>query len=451
MARIIYRGRHLTRPLFQPIQYYYSFQDPSSPGSATIPPYRPGQYQRSEEDAAKIKDLYARGSADWSQADAQAYEDILRRDDARNDEAREPLRLMIYNYFENLNLPPLPPPLPGWSYWLQHTEAEFYKRERVRPFMVACDKGLLDEVKAWTQDGELLEELQQMGLQDGLVFAAKANQIDVVRYLLNERWTSLNGEVVRQACIHLSLPLFELCVQHGYHPNQQVPSPNGFFGVALHHCVEDADITRFLLEHGADPDLASFQCFRHRGWGQQATPPMDRTSGLALDLAIEKSPMIVVEMLLEHGAHLEYSRPLHGAIKRLQCYPIPGAQKDWRPLMEMALSRGVDINARTYSGNTALSRAVHYHNWEIVEFLIERGADPFVKGPGTKIDSFDSALKFEDQPWQRSEKVEEYLKGLMSGSKLEIGQEALEEARENPLVRIIEKVKGRDASTAENV
>ncbi|KAF5561633.1 ankyrin repeat domain-containing protein [Fusarium phyllophilum] len=170
---------------------------------------------------------------------------------------------------------------------------------------------------------------------------------------------------------------------------------------------------------------------------------MDRTSGLALDLAVEKSPMIVVQMLLEHGAHPQYSRPLHEAIKRLHCHLIPGAQTGWRPLMEMALNHGAKINAKTYSGGTALSRAVHYKNWEIVEFLIEKGSDPFVKCPASKHDSFDSALKFEDKPWQRSREVKEYLKGLMSGSKLGIGGEALDEARKNPLVRIIEKVKSR--------
>ncbi|KAF9780376.1 hypothetical protein IL306_000312 [Fusarium sp. DS 682] len=418
---------------------YRAFRDPSRPRPSQ---HQPVGYERSEDDEAKLKDLCARHSRDWSQADAQAFQDILQRDDARQDASRESSRRAALSHFEHLNLAPLPPPLPGCSYWLDGMRAQDCANETIRPFMVACEKGLLDEVKTWTQDGDLLEELQQIGLQDGLVFAARANQVEVVRYLLDERWTHLNGEVVRSACNNLSLPLFELCVQHGYHPNQQIPSRGGQFGVAIHHCVQDVNITRFLLEHGADPDLGPFQDVIKRGWGEQATPPMDRTSGLALDLAIEKSPMMVVEMLLEHGAHPEYSRPLHGAIRRLHKYPIPGAQKDWRLLMETALSHGVEINARTYLHGTALTEAMHYKNWEITEFLIKKGADPFVKTLATGKDSFDMALKFEHQPWRRSQEAEEYLKGLVSGSKLEIGQDALEQARENPLVRIIEKVKG---------
>ncbi|KAF5694750.1 ankyrin repeat family A 2 [Fusarium denticulatum] len=318
------------------------------------------------------------------------------RDNARSDASKERLRLIIYSYFEHLNLPLLPPPLPGCSTSVLFKRAENHSNEY------------------------------------GLVYAARANQIELVRYLLDERWTPLNGEV------------------HGYHSNQQIPSRDGYFGVAINHCVQDVDITRFLLEHGADPDLAPFKDGRLQDWGEKATPPMDRTSGLALDLAVEKSPIIVVQMLLEHGAHPQYSRPLHGAVKRLHSHSIPGAQTDWRPLMEMALNHGAEINARTYSSGTALSSAVHHENWEIIEFLIEKGADPFVKRPASKHDSFDSALKFEDQPWQRSKEVKEYLKVLMSGSKLEIGGEALEEARKNPLVRIVEKVKSRDAARVES-
>ncbi|KAF5621126.1 ankyrin repeat domain protein [Fusarium tjaetaba] len=448
-----YTSRHMRRPGRRPALFYYmqfARDTPPRPRLANIDSYQPQLFQRSKEDEAQLKQLRARHSKDWSQTDAQAFEDIIDRDNARSDASKEPLRLIIYSYFEHLNLPPLPPPLPGCSTSVLFTRAEKHSNESIRPFMVACDKGLLEEVKSWTEDGERIEELQQLGLQDGLVYAARADQVEIVRYLLDERWTPLNGEVVREACDNLSLPLFELCVQHGYHPNQQIPSRDGHFGVAINHCVQDVDITRFLLEHGADPDLAPFKDGRLHDWGEKATPPMDRTSGLALDLAVEKSPTIVVQTLLEYGAHPRYSRPLHGVVKRLHCHSIPGAQQEWRPLMTMVLSYGADINAVTYSGGTALQRAVHNKNWDIVEFLIERGANPFTKCPASKEDSFDDAsLGLEDQPWRRSQEVKEYLKRLTSGSKLEIGEEAPEEVRDNPLVQIIQKVRRREAGLAE--
>ncbi|KAF5973487.1 hypothetical protein FBULB1_8233 [Fusarium bulbicola] len=371
------------------------------------------------------------------------------RDDARLEAAHEPLKREIEGYFEHLNLPVLPAPLPRSSLWVGTTRAENCTNKAIQPFMVACEKGIPDQVKHWIQDRELKNTLQQIGIQDGLALAAQANRVDIVSYLLREGGAYLHGAVVEAACDNLSHPLFEVCVQHGYHPNQQIPSRSGGFGVAINHCISDVEITRFLLEHGADPNIAPFRDGRTTGWGEKATPPMDRTSGLALDHAIKKSPTIVVRMLLEHGADPKYSRPLHGIIERLHSHPIPGEQLEWRPLMTMVLSYGADINAITYSGGTALSEAVHYKNWEMVHFLIERGANPFTKCPASKQDSFDASLRPEDQPWQRSQEVKEYLKRLTSGTKLEIGEEVPEEARENPLVKIIQKVKRREAGMAE--
>ncbi|KAF5572894.1 ankyrin repeat domain-containing protein [Fusarium pseudoanthophilum] len=418
--------------------------------SITLSKYEPKSFQRSDEDEALLKELYSRDESDWSQSDLKSFEDIMDRDGAREDAAREPLRREIEDYFKDLALPSLPRPLPPSSLWLARTQATNCPYPAIKPFMVACDAGLLDQVKSWVEDHRRRDVLQQISMQDGLVFAARANRVDIVRYLLEEGGASLTGDVVREACDNLSLPLFEVCFQHGYHPNQQIPSRSGGFGVAINRCITDIEITRFLLEHGADPNVAPFMDGRTSGWGEKATPPMDRTSGLALDRAIAESLTIVVQMLLEHGADPKYSRPLHGIVERLHSHPTPGAQLEWRPLMTMVLSYGADINAVTYSGGTALQRAVHRKNWDIVEFLIERGANPFTKCPASKEDSFDDAsLGLEDQPWRRSQEVKEYLKRLTSGSKMEIGEEAPEEVRDNPLVQIIQKVRRREAGLAE--
>ncbi|KAF5632983.1 ankyrin repeat domain protein [Fusarium sp. NRRL 25303] len=436
-----YTSRHMRRPGARPGLFRYS--------AVTIKQYQPKQFVRSEEDEALLNDLRTRGSKNWTQIDAQAFEDVMDRDNARLEAAHEPLKREIEGYFEHLNLPALPAPLPPSSLWVATSRAENCPNKTIQPFMVACDKGNLELVKHWIQDRDLNSKLQQIGIQDGLAFAAQANQVNIASYLLQKGGAYLHGAVVEAACDNLSLPLFELCVQHGYHPNQQIPSRSGGFGVAINHCITNVEITRFLLEHGADPNVAPFMDGRTSGWGEKATPPMDRTSGLALDRAITKSPSIVVQMLLEHGADPKYSRPIHGIVERLHSHPIPGAQQEWRPLMVMVLNYGAEINAVTYSGGTALQRAVHKKNWDIVEFLIEKGADPFVASPVSGRDAFDSTLKFEDQPWSRSEEVKEYLTRLMSGSKLEIGGEAPEEARENPLVQIIQKVKRREAGLIE--
>ncbi|KAF4498121.1 ankyrin repeat domain containing [Fusarium agapanthi] len=299
--RMPYTSRHMRRPGARPGLYRYS--------AVTIRQYQPKQFVRNEEDEALLKDLRTRGSKNWTQIDAQAIKDVMDRDNARLEAAHEPLK----------------PPLPRSSLWVATTRAEKCPNKAIQPFMI--------------------------GIQDGLGFAAQANHVNIVGYLLREGGAYLHGAVVEAACDNLSLPLFKVCVQHGYHPNQQIPSRSGGFGVTINHCIADVEITLFLLEHGADPNVAPFMDGRTTGWGEKATPPMDRTSGLALDRAITKSPSIVVRMLLEHGADPKYSRPSHGIIERLHSHPIPGAQQKWRPLMAMVLSYGADINAVPYSGD----------------------------------------------------------------------------------------------------
>lgn len=175
---------------------------------------------------------------------------------------------------------------------------------------------------------------------------------------------------------------------------------------------------------------------------------MDRTSGLALDQAVTEGSMNVVQMILDHGAHPQYSRALHGVIKWLHENPSPEAQEGWRPFIEKLLRYGAEINAVTWMGGTALTRAIRNKNREINEFLIERGANPKIKTPAMGKDSFDSAMKFEEQPWERTEEVKDYLQHLTSSSTLEDYPPAPEEAIQNPLVQIIEEMRREQGARA---
>ncbi|KAF7552215.1 hypothetical protein G7Z17_g4449 [Cylindrodendrum hubeiense] len=175
-------------------------------------------------DEAALRVLMQRGIAHWDQADAEQYEEIAIRDEDREEARRVPLRTELESYFDHLKLPPLPPPLPRSSLWLGLRRPCESRIAEVRPFLVACEQGDLDDVKAWIKDKK--DVLQKIGVQDGLACAADANQPDVARYLLDEAGASVHGAVVQAACRNRSLPLLELCVQHGYHPDQQIPANN---------------------------------------------------------------------------------------------------------------------------------------------------------------------------------------------------------------------------------
>lgn len=74
-------------------------------------------------------------------------------------------------------------------------------------------------------------------------------------------------------------------------------------------------------------------------------------------------------------------------------------------------------------GGTALSTAASRERWDIVEFLLENGADPWHKKPCTGKGTFASvAEKAAAIPWEKTEDLERYLAclcGMLPGSPVE--------------------------------
>ncbi|CAH0051743.1 unnamed protein product [Clonostachys solani] len=395
--------------------------------------------ERNEEDEAKLQQIEQRRGI-LSQAELQLRDEIMSREADRRDTKCAALRREIESYFDKPE--PFPPPLPRSSFWLEHTYPHNYQIEHIRMFYLACQEGRLKDVQEWVRDRRDL--LGAVGLQDGLDVAAMGSQVHVVRYFIEEVGVSITAAAVRYACKNQSFALFELFLKHGYHPNQQIPSNCGHFGTALRHCLGADDITRLLLENGADPNAARMDGHSHM-WGQQSTVPMDRTSGLLLDMTVEKHSFAVVKLLLEHGADVRYSRPLARVVRyRGEYLRSLGLDDDWRPLMEMLLSYGADINAVSYGGGTALSAAVHRGRWEVVEFLIQNGADGRAVTPVTKEDSFAVAAKCAKVEWEVTEQLKESLDCLCDLDSSSVASHMLPPGvDQNPLVKILLKVKTR--------
>jgi hypothetical protein len=49
---------------------------------------------------------------------------------------------------------------------------------------------------------------------------------------------------------------------------------------------------------------------------------------------------------------------------------------DWRPLMNMLISHGANVNALTRYSGRPLTLAISSNMWDTVEFLLDHGADP---------------------------------------------------------------------------
>jgi ankyrin repeat protein len=438
-----YRSRHGNRVTSSPAISKYTAQAWKEHEATPL--------ARDEEDEARLEDLNRRGAATWSEADRELWDEIMMRQEEREDARCAPLVREIEGYFAHLELPALPPPLPRSSLWLETQRARHYKPVGARRFYLACEEGSLDVVERWLEEEkDPARQIGSIGLQDALACGAVGNQLHVVRYLL-KAGAIITNAAVRAACDNRSLELFKLLVEHGFHPNQQI---RGCFGTALMNCLDSEDITRFLLDHGADPDLGPFTDARRMMWRRRPAAPLDRTCGLALDIAAEKSSLGVVTMLLDHGAHTKYSRPLHRTVCKVSKpaangLPAEETEGDWRLRLELLLRYGADINARTWQSGTALTAAVHRGRWDIVEFLLERGADPRVQSMDMrKKDTFAEAAQDAGVPWVVTEELQRYLDHLVDGGG-QSGEKAdpvpaPEGAQQNPLVQRMERLRERE-------
>lgn len=401
----------------------------------------PGQVNR--EDEARLQVL--RGLGNWTQADAEEFDEVTTRMEQAEETRNDCLRRELEGYFNGPGVAPLPPPLPKSSHWLETCRACHYRVPEVRPFMVACEEGSTEVIRSWVGDPAKKASLRPIGLQDGLACAARGNHVDAVRYMLDEAGARLSGAVVEAACRHQSVALFELAFRHGYHPDQQIPSKNGHFGVALNHCIENHNVVKLLLAHGADVNLAPFQDSRRCCWTDRSTPPMDRRCGLALDLAAERGSVEVVFLLLEHGANPRYSRPLHGILERGKRGDL--TEGECISLMGRLLDRGAEINGNTWKRGTPVLCAVSKQMWEAAGFLLNRGADPFWKSWVLGCDSFALAAKRTETPWEMTPELEAYLQYLAqpTTSPHESTAQGPAGAKENILVRVLDARKSGES------
>ncbi|KAK9413655.1 hypothetical protein SUNI508_11736 [Seiridium unicorne] len=281
----------------------------------------------------------------------------------------------IEKSFAGSNLPPLPAALPRYSIELRGIRGSFYKEISLRPFIVACENGELDVVKQHIEQGHIDDSV----LDDGLGFASRDGHLQVMEYLIQEGAT-LHSFVIKMAVRYRSLELFKFAVRHGYHPNQQIwDFLEGGIGVALPKCCDDTAIARFLLDHGADPNLGNFDYRVRIGWTLDQmhmtgkVPPLDRTCGSALSVAIREGNIEVVKLLLEHGAVARYAIPLHIALEKRRPWP------ETKAIMEVLIRHGADANQLGWlidAFTFPLTLAIENQHWDAAEFLIENGANP---------------------------------------------------------------------------
>jgi ankyrin repeat protein len=175
------------------------------------------------------------------------------------------------------------------------------------------------------------------------------------------------------AALYAAIDMRRLAIGHG-RPN---PKPSGQ--------LEALDVIKVLLSHGADPNATlSAPLFQRqhtagdRALGEGSTPFMR---------AAKSGDAAVMRLLLAAGADPKLTQPTQANALMLAAglgwrdgSPAApaydqGSEKDAIDAITLCMEAGLDINATTTTGDTALHAAITGRGAEsIVKFLVENGA-----------------------------------------------------------------------------
>ena len=241
----------------------------------------------------------------------------------------------------------------------------------------------LEAVKTLVEDGDYHPAPNY--LSQALAKAIEFQQIPIVQYLLS-REVAIDRPVLAAAAQAKSLPVFELMVQTGWDVN--APMFGGH--TMLASLIRSPSLTSWFLGHGANPNRGP----PRTGSSLEATPIPD--SGACLYEAAAHSSSEVVELLIQAGAKVENSTPLHAAVRRGE-----DAIPMLRHLLDLPSENSIDINGLAdqrdpFSVGTPLESVIRHgmrsDSVAIARFLLANGADPHPDGrPG--IDVFDEPVR----------------------------------------------------------
>ncbi len=234
-------------------------------------------------------------------------------------------------------------------------------------FAEACSNGNMDTV-AILATGDDHYPNTQYYLNHGLLASIISKQLPIARFLLS-RGANITPSIAIAAVKGECLPVFELLVEKGWNVNSPIMGGQ----TAISALVKNPILLKYLLEHGADPNL-----------GPPLSPQPDSqpipSSGSTLNCAASVATPDTFDLLLHHGARIENSQPLHMAA---------ASQEDAEriPMLEHLLRKGCDVNAGDEArGFQAVGPPLFYairqgQVWK-ARWLLGHGADARIEGRG---------------------------------------------------------------------
>jgi ankyrin repeat protein len=242
------------------------------------------------------------------------------------------------------------------------------------PLMYAARQNAVDATRTLVELGADMNLVDPDGTT-ALVLAIINANYDVAALLVDKGANpNIGDNESKMAALYAAIDMHRLAIGHG-RPN---PKPSGR--------LDALDVIESLLAHGADPNarLSAPLMQRHhsggdRALGEGSTPFMR---------AAKSGDVAVMRLLLAAGADPKLTQP-NGATALMLAAGLgwrdgspaapsydQGSERDAIEAIKLCVEAGLDINATTTSGDTALHSAVSGRGSDvIIRFLAENGAN----------------------------------------------------------------------------
>lgn len=146
--------------------------------------------------------------------------------------------------------------------------------------------------------------------------------------------------------------------------------------LAIHRAYQEGDLDALLVLLDDPPDFPN----------QRPTGPLS-IAEIPLEYAIYHSPISFIQTLIDFGADPNYRD--HAGFPSLIA-ALSTDRKDVGEILVLLLDAGADIQQVGVNGFTPLHYAAAYQTPDLVQLLLERGADPNVR---TDIDDYTTPLE----------------------------------------------------------
>jgi ankyrin repeat protein len=248
-----------------------------------------------------------------------------------------------------------------------------------RILIYASINGLVNVVKFLHEKGVEIDKKEKINLRTPLLIAIEYGHLELATYLL-ENGADINKRArdATAQCLAIQSGKLEVVKFVFERDREKLQLTDERLAKYLQDCVvtENYEVLNYLLEEiGVDINLRN-----------------KKTRETALITAVRKLNLKMVTFLLENGAdltlktaknesclHIAISPPSpHSSSSSSSSASLSSSSYSNCGTLEMVkvlVERGVEINAQSTKGNTALSLAIFKGSLTIVKYLVENGAD----------------------------------------------------------------------------